>query len=78
MLSGLCDGHDTFIASKLNEAFTIIFVCLPQDFIMDFRVQARCVAAQDTGRGRPLQARSHEPTSKHLKMHWQRATAVRV
>jgi len=51
MLSGLCDGDYTLIASKLHEAFTIICICLPQDFVMDFQVAVRHKAAQEMGVG---------------------------
>jgi len=51
MLSGLCDGDYTLIASKLHEAFTIICICLPQHFVMDFRVQVRPDAVQKMGMG---------------------------
>jgi len=51
MVSGLCDGNDTLIASKLHEAFTIIFICLPQDFVMDFELVVRREASQEMGMG---------------------------
>ena len=51
MFIGLCDGSDTLIESKLNGAFTIICIRLPQDFVLDFRVQVRREAAQEMGVG---------------------------
>ena len=54
MVSGLCHGHDTLGASKLHEAFTIICIRLPQDFVMDFELVARREAAQEIGTGPPL------------------------
>ena len=51
MVSGLCHGHDTLSASKLHEAFTIICICLPQDFVMDFELVVRREAAQEIGTG---------------------------
>jgi hypothetical protein len=53
MVSGLCDGNDTLIASKIHEAFTIISIRLPQDFVMDFQVAVRREAAQEMGIGLP-------------------------
>jgi hypothetical protein len=46
MFIGLCDGYDTLIESKLHEAFTIISIRLPQDFVMDFQVAVRRKVAQ--------------------------------
>ena len=51
MVSGLCHGHDTLSASKLHEAFTIISIRLPQDFVMDFELVGRREAAQGIGAG---------------------------
>ena len=50
MVSGLCDGNNTLIASKLHEAFTIISIRLPQDFVMNFQLVVRRKAAQEMGR----------------------------
>jgi hypothetical protein len=51
MVSGFYDGNDTPIASKLQEAFTIIFICLPQDFVMDSQLAVRREASQEMGIG---------------------------
>jgi hypothetical protein len=77
MASGLCHGHDTLIASKLHEAFTIICIRLPQDFVMDFELAVRCEAATGDGEG----PSGPGPTSRlqnTLGMRWQRVTVVRA
>jgi hypothetical protein len=51
MVSGLCDGNDPLIASKLHEAFIIMCICLPQDFVMDFELVVRREPAQEMGIG---------------------------
>jgi hypothetical protein len=51
MVSGLCDGNDTLIESKLHEAFTIICIRLPQDFVLDFQLAVRREASQEMGIG---------------------------
>jgi hypothetical protein len=51
MFIGLCDGSNTLIESKLHEAFTIICIRLPQDFLMDFQAGVCQKAAQEMGVG---------------------------
>jgi len=77
MPGGLCDGNDTFVESKLDKALTIIWICLPQDFVMDFRVQVHRKAAQEMWIGL-FRPRPCESTSKHPGLHRQRAGVMSV
>jgi hypothetical protein len=57
MFMDFCDGSNTLIESKLHEAFTIICIRLPQDFVIDFQLVVRREAAQEMGVGPSVPAR---------------------